>query len=128
MMKTISTAVTGFLCGVLMAAVLLYMNILNHYQVWNAGYLACMAAGIMMPFCLSAIKKGYLYLTAAQFVMITVSFLVMAGYAYIASGSMHYESSFYGMTRAFAVIHAASAAAVAAAALVMKGVKHDIDD
>lgn len=128
MRKTVSTAATGLLCGVLMAAVLLYMNIMNHYQIWNAGYFACLAAGIALPLCLKAFRKEYINAAAAQLLMTAVSFLIMVSYAYIASASMKYENSFYRMTQAFAWIHIASAAAVCMNALLSKGDKHDTDD
>ena len=128
MRKTVSTAVTGLLCGVLMAAVLLYMNIANHYQIWNAGYFACLAAGIALPLCLGIFRKEYIHTAAAQLIMICISFLVMLGYAYISSASLKYENSFYRMTQAFSWIHLASCAAVLLNAWLSKGAEHDTDD
>ncbi|MBR4162447.1 MAG: hypothetical protein IKR11_02925 [Solobacterium sp.] len=84
----LTTVIVGILGGILMAALLLYMMLVNGFRLFNIGFFLCLAAGIAFPLCLGLVEEDVMSVFMAQCILLAVSMLIIFFYAFVVSNSL----------------------------------------
>jgi len=84
----LTTVIVGILGGILMAALLLYMMLVNGFRLFNIGFFLCLAAGIAFPLCLGLVEEDAMSVFMAQCILLAVSMLIIFFYAFVVSNSL----------------------------------------
>lgn len=112
--RLLTTIIVGLMGGILMAALLLYMMLVNGFRLFNIGFFLCLAAGIAFPLCLGLVEEDVMSVFGAQCILLVVSMLIIFFYAFVVSNSLAAsgrENAVFQLVLEYAcIIHGASLA------------------